>query len=120
MYEIDENKRPQKITTRTVFDEKRENIVQKENFTESNIESYAVGSHKKEEGTFLFNRQEEMKVKTKAITNNKLLFKCTYCRYSSRHYSKDEICPNCGRYNRLARIPVASEIVNDVKRGYFE
>ena len=47
---------------------------------------------------------------------DKELYKCTHCRFESRHYRDDEMCPNCGKDNRLVKVPHASDLVDELRK----
>jgi len=70
------------------------------------------------EKSTIFSRREEMRKASKK-RGEKHVYKCTHCTFESRHYNENEICPNCGRYNTLVRIPLAADIVDEVKRNRF-
>ena len=82
---------------------------------EKELENTSFTSSKKIESQFIAQKLNQS-VLTSSRFGEKELYKCTHCTFESRHYRNDEICPNCGKKDRLAKIPQASELVDELKK----
>ena len=60
---------------------------------------------------------ETMIKKERRDSGKKDLYKCLHCRFESRHENEDEICPNCGRYNKLTKVKSAAALLDEVSKN---
>ena len=58
-------------------------------------------------------------IQPKKEPKEKILYKCSRCRFESRQTKEDAVCPNCGREGTLMKVASASEILKDVEEKPF-
>ena len=62
--------------------------------------------------------KEPQQTSSKQISN-KIPYKCTYCKYESRHHRANAFCPNCGKKGGLTRVSSAAEILKNIDKEPF-